>query len=101
LKTSSAPIKYDHCYFVWLYGTAFCQSLVGHVVDDWVSEQVLRALEPAALEISLQAADEIALERQGLHQQWQHRLERAHDQVEHAARQYHAVEPEYRLVART
>lgn len=66
-----------------------------------MSEQVLRALEPAALEISLQAADEIALERQGLHQQWQHRLERAHDQVERAARQYHAVEPEYRLVART
>ncbi len=66
-----------------------------------MSEQVLRALEPAALEISLQAADEIALERQGLHQQWQHRLERAHYQVERAARQYHAVEPEYRLVART
>jgi len=33
-------------------------------------------------------------------QQWQHRLERACYQTDRAARQYHAVEPENRLVAR-
>jgi hypothetical protein len=62
---------------------------------------VLRALEPAALEISLQVAADLEGERHRLHQHWQQRLERAHYQVERAARQYQAVEPEHRLVART
>ena len=31
---------------------------------------------------------------------WEQRLERAHHDAERAARQYHAVEPENRLVAR-
>lgn len=83
------------------YGESFCQSLVGQLVDDWVSTQVLRALEPAALEISLQVAADPEGERHHLHRHWQQRLERAQYQVERAARQYQAVEPEHRLVART
>ncbi len=51
--------------------------------------------------MSLQVADQIETERQQLHQHWQQRLERAHYEVQRAARQYHAVEPENRLVART
>jgi hypothetical protein len=57
-------------------------------------------LQPAALEISLQALDDIEVERQALHRHWQQRLERAHYEADRAARQYHAVEPEHRLVAR-
>ena len=83
------------------YGEPRCQSLVGRVLDDWVSAQVLRALEPAALEIGLRVAADLEEERQHLHRHWQRRLERAHYQVERAARQYRAVEPEHRLVART
>lgn len=83
------------------YGEARCQSLVGEVLDRWVGEQVLRALEPAALEISLQVAEDLEAERAQLHRHWQQRLERAQYQVERAARQYQAVEPEHRLVART
>jgi hypothetical protein len=83
------------------YAEALCQSLVGQLVDDWVSAQVLRALEPAALEISLQVAADLEGERQHLHQHWRQRLERAHYQVERTARQYQTVEPEHRLVART
>lgn len=83
------------------YGESFCQSLVGQVVEDWVSAQVLRALEPAALEISLRVAADLEGERHHLHQHWQQRVERAQYQVERAARQYQAVEPEHRLVART
>lgn len=83
------------------YGEARCQSLVGEVLDRWVGEQVLRALEPAALEISLQVAEDLEAERAQVHRHWQQRLERAHYQVERAARQYRAVEPEHRLVART
>jgi hypothetical protein len=61
---------------------------------------VLEVLGPAALELSLAAAGEIEAERERLHHQWQQQLERARFEAERAGRQYHAVEPENRLVAR-
>jgi hypothetical protein len=48
----------------------------------------------------MSAAADIQRERAELHQQWRQRLERAGYQKDRAARQYHAVEPENRLVAR-
>jgi hypothetical protein len=83
------------------YGGAICQSLTGAPLDAWMSELVLHALEPAALEVSLAVAADVEAQRQRLHQHWAKRLERAGYEVERAARQYHAVEPENRLVART
>ena len=62
---------------------------------------MLHALEPAALEVRLAVAAEVEAQRQRLHQHWAKRLERAGYEVDRAARQYHAVEPENRLVART
>jgi DNA invertase Pin-like site-specific DNA recombinase len=82
------------------YGEPLCQSLAGERLDAFIGQQVLSALEPAALELSLQAATELERERERLHQHWQQRLERARYEVERAARQYQAVEPENRLVAR-
>jgi hypothetical protein len=61
----------------------------------------LAALEPAALEVSLEGATDVEAQRQRLHQHWSKRLERAGYEVDRAARQSHAVEPENRLVART
>jgi DNA invertase Pin-like site-specific DNA recombinase len=78
-----------------------CYGLKAAVVDDVVAEQVLRALEPAALELSLQATQDIQKGRERLDRHWQQQLERARYEVEHARRQYDAVEPENRLVART
>src|SRR5919198_6378513 len=83
------------------YGGAICQSLTGAPLDAWMSELVLQALEPAALEVSLAVAADAEAQRQRLHQQWAKRLERAAYAVDRAARQYHTVEPENRLVART
>ncbi len=83
------------------YGGAMCQSLAGAPFDNWLSELVLQALEPAALEVSLEVAADVEAQRQRLHQQWAKRLERAGYEVDRAARQYQAVEPENRLVART
>lgn len=83
------------------YGGPRCQTLTGQPLDAWVSEQVLHALEPAALELSLAVADDLEAERRQVHQQWQQRLERARYEAERAGRQYQAVEPENRLVART
>ena len=77
-----------------------CQSLAGPVVDDLVSREALRALEPAGLEASLAAIAEVERERAEGSRHWQLRRERARYEVERAARQYQAVEPENRLVAR-
>jgi hypothetical protein len=70
-------------------------------VDDLVAQQVLRALEPAAVDLSLHAATDIKRERERLHQHWRQRLQRAQYETDRAERQYHSVEPENRLVART
>jgi DNA invertase Pin-like site-specific DNA recombinase len=83
-----------------LYGEPECQSLAGRAIDSFVSETVLSVLQPAALELHLAAAADIEQQRQQLHQHWQQQLERAHYHAERAARQYAAVEPENRLVAR-
>ena len=78
-----------------------CYGLRTTPVDDLVARQVLRALEPAALDLSLQAAQDVRQERDRLHRHWEQQLERARYESERAERQYHAVEPENRLVART
>ncbi len=82
------------------YGEPNCQSLAGRGLDDLVAQQILKVLEPASLELSLSAAADIQRERAELHQQWRQRLQRAAYQKDRAARQYQAVEPENRLVAR-
>ncbi len=83
------------------YGEPRCQHLAGPCLDAFVGQQVLAALEPAALELSLTATERVEQERAELDRLWQQRRERAAYEVERAARQYHAVEPEHRLVART
>jgi hypothetical protein len=83
------------------YGEPLCLGVVGHDLDDFVVDRVLQVLEPASLELSLAATDELEQERQRLDQHWRQRLERARQEADRAARQYHAVEPENRLVVRT
>ncbi len=83
------------------YGAPICQSLAGRPLDVLITRLVLQALEPAALEASLQIAADLAAERETLERQWRQRLERVGYEVERAHRQYDAVEPENRLVART
>jgi hypothetical protein len=78
-----------------------CCGLEAGAVDDLVAQQVLRALEPATLELSLKAIQDVHKERDRLHRHWKHRLERATYEAERAERQYQAVEPENRLVARS
>jgi DNA invertase Pin-like site-specific DNA recombinase len=82
------------------YAEPVCQGLAGRVLDDLVAAQVLAALEPAALELSLAAADDLEQERARLHGNWQQQIERARYQAERVRRQYDAAEPENRLVVR-
>jgi hypothetical protein len=70
-------------------------------LEQLVAQQVLEVVTPAGLELSLRATAECQRERAALDQQWQLRLERARHDTARAYRQYDAVEPENRLVART
>jgi DNA invertase Pin-like site-specific DNA recombinase len=78
-----------------------CTALQAAAIDGWVAREVLRAIEPASLELSLKAMEDIQLERSRLHRHWKQRLERARYESQRIERQYQAVEPENRLVART
>jgi DNA invertase Pin-like site-specific DNA recombinase len=83
------------------YGDPLCQSLAGEILDEEIRRLVFAALQPAALEISLQVAEDLEAERACHRQQWEQRLQRASYEAQRAERQYQAVEPENRLVART
>lgn len=83
------------------YGEPLCQSLAGEVLNEEIRRLVFAALQPAALEISLQVAEDLEAERARHRQQWEQRLQRASYEAQRAERQYQAVEPENRLVART
>jgi DNA invertase Pin-like site-specific DNA recombinase len=82
------------------YGGVRCQSITGAVVDTAVRDLLFQALEPAALEVSLQVAEDLEQERQRVQAIWQQRVERARYQADRVFRQYTEVEPEHRLVAR-
>jgi Recombinase zinc beta ribbon domain/Recombinase len=77
------------------------QGLVGKVLDHFIAGQVLAALRPGAVELSLSAADDVMRERSALDENWRQRLERACTQAARIERQYQAAEPENRLVQRT
>jgi DNA invertase Pin-like site-specific DNA recombinase len=93
-----------HCYSCTRgsadYAEPLCQCLSGPVIDGLAREQILAAVEPAALEASLAAVAEVERERVELSRHWHLRRERARYEAERAARQYHACEPENRLVGR-
>jgi DNA invertase Pin-like site-specific DNA recombinase len=95
------PFTYDCVARKNRYGEPLCQHVAGVCLDEFVTKEALSALEPAALELSLSAAERVEQDRAALAQLWDQRRERATYEVERAARQYQAVEPENRLVART
>lgn len=90
------------CLAEWnQYASVRCQSLTAPSLDAAVEGLLLRALEPASIEVSLAVAADIDAERARGEKLWQQRLERAQYDVDRSRRQYNAVEPENRLVARS
>jgi DNA invertase Pin-like site-specific DNA recombinase len=78
-----------------------CCSFAGEALQRLIREQVLQVVTPAGLELSLQAVEACERERARIDKNWQLRLERARHETQRAFRQYNAVEPENRLVARS
>ena len=82
------------------YGEPRCQQMAARFLDDHVVAQVLSALAPAALELSVTAAAQVETRRAEADRIWRQRLERADFACDRARRQYQLAEPENRLVAR-
>jgi hypothetical protein len=78
-----------------------CRGVRAAAIDALVAQQVLAALAPAALDLSIRAGEDIQAERERHARHWDQRLERARYEVRQAERCYRAVDPENRLVART
>jgi hypothetical protein len=81
--------------------TKDCMSFRCDLLDAAVSEQVLKVLQPAELELALAALRELESRDQAIMRQWQMRLERAEYEVALAERRYQEVDPSNRLVAGT
>jgi DNA invertase Pin-like site-specific DNA recombinase len=92
---------YDCAFYQTNYGTGGrCQHIAGPALDAYVAGQVLDAMAPAALEVSMAAASQAEDERAMLGKLWRQRLERARYNADRARRQYQLAEPENRLVIR-
>jgi DNA invertase Pin-like site-specific DNA recombinase len=78
-----------------------CQDVNVRHVERLVEEEVLGAISREELELAAGALEKLSERTRELDAEWQRRLEAARYEVERAARRYHRVEPENRLVART
>jgi DNA invertase Pin-like site-specific DNA recombinase len=81
--------------------SGICWSAAGAAIEGAVAEHVLNLMSANQLNLSLSVLEELEQITQQQHQQWQLRLERAQYEAQRAERQFDAVEPENRLVART
>jgi DNA invertase Pin-like site-specific DNA recombinase len=98
---SQEKASYDCVRHRWEGTQRRCWGLKATVLDELVRQQVFRALEPAALELSCRAMEDLERDRARLDKHWKQRMERARHEACDAERRYRAVDPENRLVART
>lgn len=78
-----------------------CQTVHARHVDPLVEEVVLETIAAEDLALAVGAMEKLAERAMAMERQWQKRLEAARYEADRAARRYHQVEPENRLVART
>src|SRR4029078_13538711 len=97
----SDRLRYECRRAEMYFGAPLCQAFPISHLDQAAGEAFLEAVKPAALATTLEALDVLEQERRALDRPWRLRLERARYDVQRAQRQYDAIEPENRLVART
>ncbi len=78
----------------------YCLNVGGIQIDQAVTDAFLKTLTPAAVEATEQAMRQLEADQDAALGQWRLAVERARYEAERAERQYRAVEPENRLVAR-
>src|SRR5215469_3967929 len=78
-----------------------CMSFRCDLLDAAIGEEVLKALQPAEIQLALAALQELESRDRTISRQWQMRLERAEYEAALAERRYQEVDPSQRLVAGT
>ena len=87
------------CMRGWLdNGEPRCIAFGGITVDEAIGREVLRVVEPAAIEASVLASEERARQKDDILEALQRDLEAARYVVQRTQRQYDAADPENRLV---
>ena len=81
-------------------GGVDCQVIGGKRIDQTVVEVFLDATTPCAADAARLANEEAHRESEALRLYWAHQIERVEYEAQRAERQYMAVEPENRVVAR-
>jgi excisionase family DNA binding protein len=79
---------------------ASCQVVYGQRVDDAVVAAFLQATQPAGLMAVVRAQEQATEASEQVERAWQLSIEKAQYEAQRAERQFHAVEPENRIVAR-
>ncbi len=77
----------------------FCQSLGGKRIEQAVVEHFLDVVQPAGVDVALQALHGIQEDQEQLARHWRQRIERAEYETELARGRYEAVDAANRLVA--
>jgi DNA invertase Pin-like site-specific DNA recombinase len=75
-----------------------CQHLPGGQIDQAVTELVLKAVNPASLDVALEVFEELRARQAEVDRLRRAQVERAHEEAELAQRQYLLARPENRLV---
>lgn len=81
------------------HGTNWCISFGGLRVDEAVSREVLKAVQPSGVEAALEAQRRLAQQTDEKRSSLELALQRARYEADRVRRQYDATEPENRLVA--
>jgi transposase len=101
------PGKHDRSYAYYVCKGArdqcrpVCQSVGSRRIDGAVVDHFLEEMAPTRLAVHLEALRRLSEQTDGVLTQLELDLERARYEAERKERQFHAVEPENRLVART
>src|SRR5262244_4557109 len=92
-------VRYS-CHRGWLdNGQPRCIGFGGTTVDEAVGRQLLRVVEPAAVEAAIMASEEEVRKRDEVLEALRRDLEAARYAAQRAQKQYDAADPENRLVA--
>ncbi len=78
-----------------------CQTIGGKRIDEAVVQAFLEVTEPAGMAAVERVNAQLKAQQQALQRHWSLQVEKAEYEAQRAERQYHEVEPENRLVART
>jgi DNA invertase Pin-like site-specific DNA recombinase len=90
---------YTCCHAYNKHAGSTCQSITSPGIDQAVTDLFLGAVNPAKVEIALQAVHELQSHRESAVRQWDAELQQAEYEAQLARRRYEAADPDNRLVA--